>query len=109
VVIYDRRADKTLKKIQLKSLMYMSYSGKEVWGGGHSGKLHCFSMQPDSFGLVSDFDVLYTCSSDRTIHIPCAPPKTLCTLHHAGELSVQAGVLAIASGSGVVEIWRSRR
>ncbi|CAN9505701.1 unnamed protein product [Ophioblennius macclurei] len=130
VVIYDRRADKTLKKIRLKSyLMSMSYDGKEVWGGDSSGMLHSFSMQSDNLGLVSDFDVghtdlitgihkspgsLYTCSTDRTvkIHIPCAPPKTLCTMHYEAavhRLSVQAGVLAVASGSENVEVWRSRR
>uniref|UniRef100_A0A672H9G3 F-box and WD repeat domain containing 9 n=1 Tax=Salarias fasciatus TaxID=181472 RepID=A0A672H9G3_SALFA len=118
VVIYDRRADKTLKNIKLEPYL-KSMNGKQVWGGDCSGMLHCFSMQPDSFGLVSDFDVgrrkkitgihkssgsLYTCSDDRTvkIHIPCAPPKTLSTL-------VQAGVLAVATGGEIVEVWRPRR
>lgn len=132
VMLWDLEAgsEGTVLRSMLKSyLMSMSSSGKEVWGGGNSGTLYSISMQSDSFGLVSDFDVghtdlvtgihkspgsLYTCSADRTvqIHIPCAPPKTLCTLHHEGPvlgLSVQAGVLAIASGSVNVELWRPRR
>uniref|UniRef100_A0A672H964 F-box and WD repeat domain containing 9 n=1 Tax=Salarias fasciatus TaxID=181472 RepID=A0A672H964_SALFA len=111
VVIYDRRADKTLKNIKpyLKSM-----NGKQVWGGDCSGMLHCFSMQPDSFGLVSDFDVgrrkkitgihkssgsLYTCSDDRTVKVG----------RIAALVTVQAGVLAVATGGEIVEVWRPRR
>uniref|UniRef100_A0A672H9F5 F-box and WD repeat domain containing 9 n=1 Tax=Salarias fasciatus TaxID=181472 RepID=A0A672H9F5_SALFA len=90
VVIYDRRTN---------SVFYL-------------GMLHCFSMQPDSFGLVSDFDVgrrkkitgihkssgsLYTCSDDRTVKVGRI------------AMSVQAGVLAVATGGEIVEVWRPRR
>ncbi|XP_010872327.1 F-box/WD repeat-containing protein 9 [Esox lucius] len=130
VVIYDRRAGKTLQKLQLSSyLLSMCYSGSEVWAGDNRGTLHAFSMQAGSFKAISQFDVghtslvtgihrspgsLYTCSADRTIkvHLPCAPPRTLCTLHHqagVSGLSVEAGVLAIASGEMCVEVWRARR
>ncbi|XP_041735119.1 F-box/WD repeat-containing protein 9 isoform X1 [Coregonus clupeaformis] len=130
VVIYDRRAGKTLQKLQLGSyLLSMCYSGSEVWAGDNRGMLHAFSMQAGSIKPLSQFDVghtslvtgihrspgsLYTCSADRTIkvHLPCAPPRTLCTLHHqagVNGLSVEAGVLAIASGEMCVEVWRARR
>ncbi|KAJ7989365.1 hypothetical protein DPEC_G00303770 [Dallia pectoralis] len=130
VVLYDRRAGLTLQKLQLSSyLLSMCYSGNELWAGDNRGMLHTFSMEAGSFKLVSQFDVghtslvtgihrspgtLYTCSADRTIkvHLPCAPPRTLCTLHHqsgVSGLSVEAGVLAIASGESCVEVWRSRR
>nr|XP_046272139.1 F-box/WD repeat-containing protein 9 [Scatophagus argus]XP_046272140.1 F-box/WD repeat-containing protein 9 [Scatophagus argus]XP_046272141.1 F-box/WD repeat-containing protein 9 [Scatophagus argus]XP_046272142.1 F-box/WD repeat-containing protein 9 [Scatophagus argus] len=130
VAVYDRRAGKSLKKLRLKSfLRSMSYSGCEVWAGDHSGMLHSFSMQAGTFKPLSQFDVghtalitgihrstgsLYTCSSDRTVkvHIPCAPPRTLCTLHYQqglNALSVEAGILAVATGDVSVEIWRPRK
>ncbi|XP_061605724.1 uncharacterized protein fbxw9 isoform X2 [Phyllopteryx taeniolatus] len=46
------------------------------------------------------------------VHIPCGPPKTLCTLRHqdgVSGLSVEAGVLAVASGDMCVKIWRLRK
>ncbi|KAM4597842.1 F-box/WD repeat-containing protein 9 isoform 2-T2 [Polymixia lowei] len=130
VVIYDRRAGKALKKLRLSSyLLSMSYSGSEVWAGDNRGMLHAFSMQAGVLKPLSQFDVghtslvtgihkspgsLYTCSSDCTIkvHLPCAPPRTLCTLHHqtgVNGLSVEAGVLAVASGDMCVEVWRARK
>ncbi|XP_071330012.1 F-box/WD repeat-containing protein 9 [Trachinotus anak] len=130
VAVYDRRAGKGLKKLQLSSyLLSMSYSGSEVWAGDNSGKLHSFSMQAGTLKPLSQFDVghtalvtgihrspgtLYTCSSDRTVkvHVPCAPPRTLCTLQHqagVNGLSVDAGVLAVASGDMCVEVWRPRK
>nr|XP_046190135.1 F-box/WD repeat-containing protein 9-like [Oncorhynchus gorbuscha] len=113
VVIYDRRAGKTLQKLQLGSyLLSMCYSDSEVWAGDNQGMLHAFSMQAGFFKPLSQFDVghtslvtgihrspgsLYTCSADRTIkvHLPCAPPRTLCTLHH------QAGVNGVSLSSNV--------
>ncbi|XP_032394324.1 F-box/WD repeat-containing protein 9 [Etheostoma spectabile] len=130
VAVYDRRAGKCLKKLRLSSyLLSMSYSGSEVWAGDNSGMIHSFSMQTGTLKPLSQFDVghtalvtgihrspgsLYTCSSDSTVkvHIPCAPPRTLCTLHHqtgVSGLSVDAGVLAVASGDVCVEIWRPRK
>ncbi|XP_029014010.1 F-box/WD repeat-containing protein 9 [Betta splendens] len=130
LAVYDRRAGKGLKNIRLNSyLLSMSYNGSEVWAGDNRGMLHSFSMQAGALKPLSQFDVghtalvtgihrspgsLYTCSSDRTVkvHIPSAPPRTLCTLqHHAGinGLSVDAGVLAVASGDVCVEIWRPRK
>ncbi|XP_030591972.1 F-box/WD repeat-containing protein 9 [Archocentrus centrarchus] len=130
VAVYDRRAGKGLKRLRLSSyLLSMSYSGCEVWAGDNSGMLHSFSMQAGTLKPLSQFDVghtalitgvhrspgsLYTCSSDRTVkvHIPCAPPRTLCTLNYqAGVhgLSVEAGVLAVASGDVSVQIWRPRK
>ncbi|XP_059205070.1 F-box/WD repeat-containing protein 9 [Centropristis striata] len=130
VAVYDRRAGKGLKKIPLGSyLLSMSYSGCEVWAGDNGGMLHSFSMQAGALKPLSQFDVghtalvtgihkspgsLYTCSSDRTVkvHVPCAPPRTLCTLHHGGAvngLSVEAGVLAVASGDVSLDIWRPRK
>ncbi|XP_071383965.1 F-box/WD repeat-containing protein 9 [Centroberyx affinis] len=130
VAIYDRRAGKPLKKLRLSSyLLSMSYSGSEVWAGDNRGMLHTFSMQAGVLQSLSQFDVghtslvtgihrspgsLYTCSSDRTVkvHIPCAPPRTLCTLHHeagVNGLSVAGGVLAVASGDMCVEVWRPRK
>lgn len=130
VAIYDCRAGKGLKKIWLKSyLLSMSYSGSEVWAGDSRGMLHAFSMQSGTFKALSQFDVghtamvtgihrspgsLYTCSSDKTVkvHIPCSPPKTLCTLQHqvgVNGLSVEAGVLAVASGETYIEVWRPRK
>ncbi|XP_062264109.1 F-box/WD repeat-containing protein 9-like [Platichthys flesus] len=130
VAVYDRRAGKVLKKLQLTShLRSMSYSGSEVWAGDCSGMLRSFSMQAGTLkDKWSKFDVghtamvtgvhrshgsLYTCSSDRTVkvHIPCAPPRTLCTLHHQDEvngLSVDAGVFAVATGDVCVDVWRPR-
>lgn len=130
VAVYDCRAGKGLKKIRLKSyLLSMSYSGNEVWAGDNRGMLHSFSMQAGTLKAVSQFDVghtamitgihrspgsLYTCSSDRTVkvHIPCSPPRTLCTLQNqvgVNGLSVEAGVLALASGETCVDVWRPRK
>ncbi|TNN80590.1 F-box/WD repeat-containing protein 9 [Liparis tanakae] len=107
VVVYDRRADRGLKKLRLSSyLLSMSYSGSEIWAGDHNGMLHSFSMQAGSLKPLSQFDVghtalltgihrspgsLYTCSSDRTV-----------------KLSVEAGVLAVATGNVYVDVWRPR-
>ncbi|KAK3553265.1 hypothetical protein QTP86_032777 [Hemibagrus guttatus] len=130
VAVFDRRAGKALKKIHLKSyLLSMSYSGREVWAGDYHGLLHTFSMNEGSLKSLAQFNVghtslvtgmhhspgtLYTCSSDRTIkvHLPCAPPKTLYTLHNkvaVNGLSVEAGVLAVATGDMNVEVWRPRQ
>ncbi|XP_061568221.1 F-box/WD repeat-containing protein 9 isoform X2 [Cololabis saira] len=129
VAIYDRRAGKTLEKCRLRSyLVSMSYNGCEVWAGDQTGMLHCLAVQTGTLKLLSQFDVghtalitgihsslgtLYTCSSDRTVkvHIPSAPPRTLCTLHHqtgVHGLSVEAGVLAVASWESSLAIWRPR-
>ncbi|KAI2665974.1 F-box/WD repeat-containing protein 9 [Labeo rohita] len=128
VALFDRRAGKLLQKVQLSSyLLSLSYSGREVWAGDNRGLVHTFSMHNSSLTSISQFNIhrslvtgvhyssgaLYTCSSDRTIkvHLPCAPPKTLCTLHHqagVNGLSVEGGTLAIASGDMNVEIWRPR-
>lgn len=128
VVVYDRRAGKPLQKVRLSSyLKSMSYSGSELWAGDKRGMLHTFSMQTGVLKPVSQFDVghtslvtgvhkspgaLYTSSLDRTfkVHIPCAPPRTLCTVRHQAGingLSVEAGVLAIALGDLCV-VWRAR-
>ncbi|XP_032444353.1 F-box/WD repeat-containing protein 9 [Xiphophorus hellerii] len=130
VAVYDCRAMKALKKIKLSSyLSSMSYSGNEVWAGDKKGMLHSFSMQTGTLKLLSRFDVghtalvtgihksagcLYTCSTDKTvkIHIPSGPPRTLCTLCHAGVvhgLSVEAGIVAVSTGDETVNIWRPRK
>ncbi|XP_061892297.1 F-box/WD repeat-containing protein 9-like [Entelurus aequoreus] len=130
VAVYDRRADKTLNKVRLNAyLRSMSYSDSEVWGGDHRGTLHSFAMRDGLLKSTAHLNVghtamitgihkspgsLYTCSSDCTVkvHIPCRPPKTLCTLRHqagASGLSVEAGTLAVASGDMGVEIWRPRK
>uniref|UniRef100_A0A3Q3W482 Uncharacterized protein n=1 Tax=Mola mola TaxID=94237 RepID=A0A3Q3W482_MOLML len=130
VAVYDRRAGKALKRLRLNSyLVSMSYSGCELWAGDNTGMLHSFSFQAGTLQPLSQFDVghraritgihrspgsLYTCSSDHAvkIHIPCAPPRTLCTLQHQDAvtgLSVQAGVLAFAFGDAYAEIWRPRK
>uniref|UniRef100_A0A8C6U1X4 F-box and WD repeat domain containing 9 n=1 Tax=Neogobius melanostomus TaxID=47308 RepID=A0A8C6U1X4_9GOBI len=134
VAIYDCRAGKGLKKIRVDALsksylLSMSYSGSEVWAGDSRGMLHAFSMQSGTLKALSQFDVghtamvtgihrspgsLYTCSSDKTVkvHIPCSPPRTLCTLQHqvgVNGLSAEAGVLAVASGETYIEVWRPRK
>lgn len=130
VAVYDRRAGKGLKKLRLGSyLLSMSHSGYEIWAGDNRGKLQSFSMQAGSLKLLSQFDVghtalitgihrsigsLYTCSSDCTVkmHIPCAPPRTLYSLRYQSAvhgLSMEAGVLAVASGDVGVEVWRPRK
>ncbi|XP_020793818.1 F-box/WD repeat-containing protein 9 [Boleophthalmus pectinirostris] len=130
VAVYDCRAGKGLKKIRLKTYpLSMSYSGNEVWAGDNKGMLHAFSMQAGTLQTLSQFDVghtamvtgihrspgsLYTCSADRTVkvHIPCSPPRTLCTLQQqtgVNGLSVEAGVLAVASGETCIEVWRPRK
>ncbi|CAL8306143.1 unnamed protein product [Merluccius merluccius] len=130
VAIYDRRAGKTLKRLRLRSyLLSMCYQDGEVWAGDNKGTIHAFSVRSGVLKPLSQFDVghtslvtgihkspgsLYTCSSDRTlkVHIPCAPPRTLCTLNYqegVSGLSVEAGVLAVASGETSVEVWRPRR
>ncbi|MBN3324254.1 FBXW9 protein, partial [Atractosteus spatula] len=127
LAVFDRRAGRLLQKIQLNSyLLSLCYGGQEIWGGDNQGLLHTFTLQGGSFLHVSQFDVghrslvtgvhnspgaLYTCSSDNTVkvHIPCAPPRTLCTLRHRdvfNGLSVEGGVLTAASGDMSVEVWR---
>ncbi|KAM6957189.1 F-box/WD repeat-containing protein 9 [Aplochiton taeniatus] len=129
VVVYDRRAGKPLQKVRLRSyLKSISYSGSELWAGDKRGMLHTFSMQMGVLKPVSQLDVghtslvtglhkspgaLYTSSLDRTlkVHLPCAPPRTLCTVRHqagVNALSVDAGVLAVALGDLCV-VWRARK
>ncbi|XP_028841947.1 F-box/WD repeat-containing protein 9 [Denticeps clupeoides] len=125
--VFDLRARKQLQKFKLSSyLLSMSYNGREVWAGDNHGLLRTFSAQAGIFKPLAKFNVghtslvtgihhslgtLYTCSSDRSIrvHLPSAPPRTLSTLHHTAEvngLSVDAGVLAVASGGMSVEVWK---
>ncbi|XP_030194398.1 F-box/WD repeat-containing protein 9 [Gadus morhua] len=130
VAIFDRRAGKTLKRLRLRSyLLSMCYQNGEVWAGDNKGIIHAFSVRSGVLKPLSQFDVghtslvtgihkspgsLYTSSSDRTlkVHIPCAPPRTLCTLNYqegVSGLSVESGVLAVASGETSVEVWRPCR
>uniref|UniRef100_A0A3B4BIN5 F-box domain-containing protein n=1 Tax=Periophthalmus magnuspinnatus TaxID=409849 RepID=A0A3B4BIN5_9GOBI len=129
VAVYDCRVGKGLKKIRLKTYpLSMSYSGSEVWAGDNKGMLHTFSMQAGVLKPLSQFDVghtamvtgihrspgsLYTCSVDRTVkvHIPCSPPRTLCTLQQQTGVNgvSKAGVLAVASGETCIEVWRPRK
>ncbi|XDV12480.1 hypothetical protein PO909_001149 [Leuciscus waleckii] len=128
VALFDRRAGKLLQKVQLSTyLLSLCHSGREVWAGDNRGLVHTFSLHNSCLTPISHFNIhrslvtgvhsshgtLYTCSSDRTIkiHLPCAPPQTLCTLHHqagVNGLSVEGGTLAIASGDMNVEVWRLR-
>uniref|UniRef100_A0A3B5MLI9 F-box and WD repeat domain containing 9 n=1 Tax=Xiphophorus couchianus TaxID=32473 RepID=A0A3B5MLI9_9TELE len=125
VAVYDCRAMKCqCFCLQLSSyLSSMSYSGYEVWAGDKKGMLHSFSMQTSTLKLLSRFDVghtalvtgihksagcLYTCSTDKTIHIPSGPPRTLCTLCHAGVVH-GAGIVAVSTGDETVNIWRPRK
>uniref|UniRef100_A0A3P9BYY2 F-box and WD repeat domain containing 9 n=1 Tax=Maylandia zebra TaxID=106582 RepID=A0A3P9BYY2_9CICH len=121
VAVYDRRAGKGLKRLRLSSyLLSMSYSGCEVWAGDNGGMLHSFSMQAGTLKPVSQFDVghtalitgihrspgsLYTCSSDCTVKVR----EFFVTLSCWNFLSVEAGVLAIASGDVRVQVWRPRK
>ncbi|KAM8824168.1 F-box/WD repeat-containing protein 9 [Synchiropus picturatus] len=128
--VYDSRTNAVLGKCQLSSyLRCMSYADGEVWGGDSRGTIHSFSVQSCKLKSLSRFGVghtamvtgihkspgsLYTCSFDSTvkIHIPSAPPKTLCTLRHKSAisgLSVEAGVLAVASGETCVEVWKPHK
>uniref|UniRef100_A0A671MRT0 F-box and WD repeat domain containing 9 n=1 Tax=Sinocyclocheilus anshuiensis TaxID=1608454 RepID=A0A671MRT0_9TELE len=105
VALFDRRAGKLLQKVQVSNAflcVLFTRPQLKVWAGDNRGLLHTFSMHNSSLTPISQFSIhrslvtgvhyspgaVYTCSSDRTIkvHLPCAPPKTLCTLHH------QAGV-----------------
>ncbi|KAL2076537.1 hypothetical protein ACEWY4_027865 [Coilia grayii] len=127
VALYDQRACKLLNKLTLGAfLLCMSLSGQEVWGGDNRGSVHTFSLQDGRLHTLHHLNVghthlltgihyspgsLYTCSSDRTIkvHSLAAPPRTVCTLRNAtpvNGLSVEAGVLAVASGNMAVEVWR---
>ncbi|KAG5263178.1 hypothetical protein AALO_G00283460 [Alosa alosa] len=127
IALYDRRAAKLLNKVTLGSfLLSMSCCGQEVWAGDNVGQIHTFSLQHGVLRPIGRFDVghthlvtgihyspgsLYTCSSDRTIrvHLPSAPPRTVCTLQNptpVNGLSVEAGVLAVASGNMAVAVWR---
>ncbi|XP_066565408.1 F-box/WD repeat-containing protein 9, partial [Amia ocellicauda] len=129
LAVFDRRAGRLLHKIQLSSyLLSLSYGreGAELWAGDNQGQLHAFSPSCGSFLPLGQFSVghralvtgvhsspgaLYTCSTDRTVkvHLPCAPPRTLCTLQHhnvINGLSVEGGMLAAASGDMSVEVWK---
>ncbi|XP_062382847.1 F-box/WD repeat-containing protein 9 [Sardina pilchardus] len=127
IALYDRRAAKLLNKLTLGSfLLSMSSCGQEVWAGDNLGQIHTFSLQHGLLRPLGRFNVghthlvtgihyspgsLYTCSSDRTIrvHLPSAPPRTVCTLQNptpVNGLSVEAGVLAVASGNMAVAVWR---
>ncbi|KAG7268196.1 hypothetical protein CRUP_029811, partial [Coryphaenoides rupestris] len=109
VVVYDRRAGKTLKRLRLGSyLLSMCYQNGEVWAGDNKGTVHAFSMRSGVLKTLSRFQVghtslitgihkspgsLYTCSSDRTlkVHLPCAPPRTLCTLNYQEAVIERGG------------------
>ncbi|KAJ8251522.1 hypothetical protein GJAV_G00222250 [Gymnothorax javanicus] len=128
--VFDRRAGKQLQRLSLNSYLFsMCYSGREIWAGDNQGLIHSFALRDGLFQPVSQFDVghrslvtgihyspgaLYTCSSDRSIkvHLPSVPPKTLCSLQYQSTvngLSVEGGVLAVASGEESVEVWRPQR
>ncbi|XP_046544819.1 F-box/WD repeat-containing protein 9-like [Haliotis rubra] len=131
ICIYDRRADKNYKRLELDTYpLDMSYGNNQLWFGDKQGFLHLLDTSHGAFDLVEKFDVghkskltgvthnlgaVYTCSTDHTVKVlePSRDPGVIATLnsHLDGVtgISYQNRVLASASCDVSIGIWRPRR
>ncbi|XP_046353585.1 F-box/WD repeat-containing protein 9-like [Haliotis rufescens] len=131
ICIYDRRADKNYKRLELDTYpLDMSYGNNQLWYGDKQGFLHLMDTANGAFDLVEKYDVghkgkltgvvhtlgaVYTSSTDHTIKVlePSRNPGVIATLtsHLDGVtgISYQNGVLASAGCDISVGIWRPRQ
>merc|ERR1719394_220797 len=61
MVVYDRRAEKPLKKMTLDAYpLCMNYRGNQLWYGDRQGQLHLLDATGGAFSTVATYDVSHT-------------------------------------------------
>ncbi|XP_022087368.1 F-box/WD repeat-containing protein 9-like [Acanthaster planci] len=127
IAVFDRRAGKILKKIELEKFpMCMSYGLGQLWVGRKDGQVTVIDPTQGKFDIVQTYDVghtskvtgilhnlgaVITCSVDNSIkiHEPNHDPSTIHTIEHTSSISsihLKNDILAAGGSDLCVNIWR---
>lgn len=133
ISVFDRRAGKNYKKIQMDSfVMDLSYGDGQLWSGDKEGKLHLIDTRDGLFdetniqtvdvghtgrltGVVHTDGGIFTCSTDNSVKLvdPVLEPSVIANLTtHAApvaRISYNNGVLASAGSDVAVGVWMPKK